>query len=130
MIRVSPTRARSTRTYLEQIFSLVDRPSAAADAKAVMALETDVAKAQWPAADLRDAVKRYNKYPFAKLAAGVPRLRLGRVGEGAESDRRRGRDGRSAVVLQGLCRAGVVGAALGLESLARGAADFGRSASI
>ena len=58
--------------YLETIYTLIGRPDPAGDAKAVMALETEVAKAQWPAADLRDPVKRYNKFTLQKLAAEMP----------------------------------------------------------
>jgi putative endopeptidase len=58
--------------YLEKIYTLLGRPDPAGDAKAVMALETEVAKAQWPAADLRDPVKRYNKFTLQKLAAEMP----------------------------------------------------------
>ena len=58
--------------YLEQIYTLIGRPDPAGDAKAVMALETEVARAQWPAADLRDPVKRYNKFTLQKLAAEMP----------------------------------------------------------
>ena len=58
--------------YLQTIFTLIKRADPAGDAKAVVALETEVAKAQWPAADLRDPVKRYNKYTLARLAEEMP----------------------------------------------------------
>jgi putative endopeptidase len=60
------------QAYLQKIFSLVDRSNPAADAKAVLALEVEVAKVQWPAAELRDAVKRYNKYTLATLSGEMP----------------------------------------------------------
>ena len=69
--KLADTRA-AYQAYLETIFKLVDRPSPAADAKAVAALETELARAQWTAAELRDPVKRYNKYTFAQLAAEMP----------------------------------------------------------
>ena len=58
--------------YLQTIFTLIKRADPAGDAKAVVALETEVAKAQWPAADLRDPVKRYNKYTLARLGEEMP----------------------------------------------------------
>ena len=60
--------------YLQQIYTLIGRPDPAGDAKAVMALETEVARAQWPAADLRDPVKRYNKFTLQTLARPTARV--------------------------------------------------------
>ncbi len=53
--------------YLEKIFTLAGRPAAAADAKAVMDLETQFAKAQWTKVENRDPVKTHNVYTIAKL---------------------------------------------------------------
>jgi putative endopeptidase len=58
--------------YLEKIFMLAGRPSAAADAKAVFDLETELAKIQWTQVESRDAVKTYNKYPVSKIVAEMP----------------------------------------------------------
>jgi len=58
--------------YLEKIFTLAGRAGAAAEAKAVMALETDLAKIQWTQVESRDAVKTYNKMATAKLPAEMP----------------------------------------------------------
>ncbi len=58
--------------YLEKVFTLAGRPRAAADAKAVFDLETDLAKIQWTQVESRDAVKTYNKYPVAKLVSEMP----------------------------------------------------------
>jgi putative endopeptidase len=69
--KLAETRAQYA-AYLEKVFTLVGRPSAAADAKAVVALETAIANVQWPAADTRDAVKSYNKYAFAALLTEMP----------------------------------------------------------
>ena len=60
------------QAYLAKIFTLLGRADPAADASAVVALETEVAKAQLPAAELRDPVKRYNPYTLAKLTAEMP----------------------------------------------------------
>ena len=58
--------------YLTKVFTLAGRPNAAADAKAVMALETELAKVQWTQVESRDAVKTYNKYPVHKVVAEMP----------------------------------------------------------
>ena len=58
--------------YLEKIFTLAGRPHAAADAKAVFDLETELAKIQWTQVESRDAVKTYNKYPVSKIVAEMP----------------------------------------------------------
>ena len=58
--------------YLTKIFTLAGRPTAAADAKAVMDLETALAKIQWTQVESRDAVKTYNKYPITKVVAEMP----------------------------------------------------------
>jgi predicted metalloendopeptidase len=58
--------------YLERVFTLTGRPNAAADARAVLALETALAKVQWTNVESRDAVKTYNKYPIAKLIQEMP----------------------------------------------------------
>ncbi|MCR4373861.1 MAG: M13 family metallopeptidase, partial [Acidobacteria bacterium] len=58
--------------YLEKIFTMAGRADAAAAAKAVMGLETDLAKIQWTQVESRDAVKTYNKVATAKLPADMP----------------------------------------------------------
>ena len=58
--------------YLTDIFTLAGRPNAAESAKAVMDLETALAKIQWTPAESRDAVKTYNKYPIRKVIDEMP----------------------------------------------------------
>ena len=58
--------------YLEQVFRLTGRPNAAADARAVLGLETALAKVHWTNVESRDAVKTYNKYAIAKLVQDMP----------------------------------------------------------
>jgi putative endopeptidase len=58
--------------YLQKIFTLAGRPDPAGAAKAVMALETDLAKIQWTQVESRDAVKTYNKVATAKLPTEFP----------------------------------------------------------
>jgi len=59
-------------TYVEQMMDLAGDRRAARDAKAVVALETALAKVQWTKVQNRDPLKTYNKYPYAKLAGLAP----------------------------------------------------------
>jgi predicted metalloendopeptidase len=58
--------------YLETIFTLAGRPNAAADARAVLALETELARVQWTNVESRDALKTHNRYPVSKLRDDAP----------------------------------------------------------
>jgi len=58
--------------YLTTIFTLARRPQPDADARAVLALETELARAQWTQVESRDAVKTYNKMPLASLDTDMP----------------------------------------------------------
>jgi putative endopeptidase len=58
--------------YLTKIFTLAGRPRASDEAKAVMALETELARIQWTQVESRDVVKSYNKYPVTKAVAEFP----------------------------------------------------------
>jgi predicted metalloendopeptidase len=60
------------RAYLQRVFSLAGRANPAGDARLVMNVETSLARAQWTLVESRDAVKTFNKYPLAKLAAEMP----------------------------------------------------------
>ena len=60
-------------TYLRELLTLAGRPDAAASAKNVLALETRLARAQWPKEELRDPVKAYNPFDVpgaSKLTPG------------------------------------------------------------
>ena len=57
---------------LTKFFTMVGRQNAAADAKAVLALETQMASIRWTPAESRDAVKTYNKLAFAKFDTEYP----------------------------------------------------------
>jgi len=59
--------------HVEKMLGLAGDASAAADAKAVLALETGMAKAQWSKVENRDPIKTYNKVEIAKLGTLVPR---------------------------------------------------------
>src|SRR5690606_2211503 len=58
--------------YLERIFTMAGRTDAAADAKAVLDLETALARAQWTSVENRDAVKTYNPMPLTQIVTRMP----------------------------------------------------------
>ncbi|MGH9313784.1 MAG: M13 family metallopeptidase [Vicinamibacterales bacterium] len=58
--------------YLARLFTLTGRSSAAADARAVVALEIELARAQWSPADSRDAARTYNRFTLAQLSSEMP----------------------------------------------------------
>ena len=58
--------------HVEKMLSLAGDKNAAKDAKDILALETDIAKAQWTKVELRDPQKAYNKIDIAKLDSVAP----------------------------------------------------------
>jgi putative endopeptidase len=58
--------------HVEKMLSLAGDKSATKDAKDILALETDIAKAQWTKVELRDPQKAYNKIDIAKLDTVAP----------------------------------------------------------
>lgn len=58
--------------YLTRTFTLAGRAEPAAAAKAVLDLETQLAKIQWTQVESRDAVKTYNKMALAKVVTDMP----------------------------------------------------------
>ncbi|MGB9107813.1 MAG: M13 family metallopeptidase [Telluria sp.] len=69
-------RLVDTRTkylaHIEKMLTMAGHKDAAAEAKAILALETEIAKAQWSAVENRDPVKGYNKMKAADLAKLAP----------------------------------------------------------
>ncbi|MCR8704386.1 M13 family metallopeptidase, partial [Weissella cibaria] len=55
------------QTYLTRLFTLTGEKDAEAQARAVIALETALAKAQWSKVENRDPLKTYNKLNVAAL---------------------------------------------------------------
>lgn len=53
--------------HIEKMLTLAGHKDAAKKAAQILALETELAKVQWSRVELRDPVKAYNKFPFAKL---------------------------------------------------------------
>jgi putative endopeptidase len=58
--------------HIEKMLSLAGAKNAAADAAAVLAFETKLAKIQWSKVETRDPVKAYNKVDIAKMATVAP----------------------------------------------------------
>ena len=58
--------------HVTKMLTLAGNASAAADAKAIVALETEMAKIQWTKVQLRDPVKAYNKIALDKLPKLAP----------------------------------------------------------
>ncbi|MEY4188630.1 MAG: Neutral endopeptidase [Planctomycetota bacterium] len=62
------------RTYITRLFELAEIPDGAAAADQIIQLETALADIQWSRTELRDAEKRYNLMPAAKLATTAPAI--------------------------------------------------------
>jgi putative endopeptidase len=58
--------------HVEKMLSLAGDKDAAKNARDILALETELAKAQWTKVELRDPQKAYNKIEIAKLDALAP----------------------------------------------------------
>jgi predicted metalloendopeptidase len=69
--RLADTRAKYL-THVEKMLALAGHQNAGAEAKAIVALETEIAKAQWSAVENRDPVKGYNKMKVAELKTLAP----------------------------------------------------------
>jgi predicted metalloendopeptidase len=69
--KLSDARAKYL-AHLEKTLSMAGDKNAAADAKAILDLETEIAKVQWTKVELRDPVKAYNKVDLAKMAELAP----------------------------------------------------------
>ncbi|MDR3419541.1 MAG: M13 family metallopeptidase [Nevskia sp.] len=59
--------------HIATMLGLAGDKAAADDAKAILALETDLARAQWTKVENRDPVKTYNKVELPRLNALAPR---------------------------------------------------------
>jgi predicted metalloendopeptidase len=60
------------REYLVQVFTMAGKTDPAMRADRILAMETEVAKAHWPAEETRDLDKTYNKLSRADLAQLAP----------------------------------------------------------
>ncbi|MFC4929393.1 M13 family metallopeptidase [Massilia sp. GCM10023247] len=75
-LKLDDKRMLDARTKYEahvaKILTLAGEKNAAAQAKAIVDFETELAKVQWTKVENRDPVKRYNKMSVAELAALTP----------------------------------------------------------
>jgi putative endopeptidase len=69
--RLSEVRAKYQQ-HVEKMLALAGHAHAAEEAAQIVALETDIARAQWSAVENRDPVKTYNKLSLAELKALMP----------------------------------------------------------
>jgi predicted metalloendopeptidase len=58
--------------YVEHMLSMSGDKNAAANAKAIVDFETEIAKVQWTKVELRDPIKAYNKVNLADLGTLAP----------------------------------------------------------
>ena len=76
------------RAYVERALTMIGFPAPAKNADAVLAFETAVAKASWPAADRRDIDKINNPMSIAELQAYAPGLNWDQLLTGAGISKR------------------------------------------
>jgi len=67
----APQKAKY-EAYVARMLTLAKWPEPAANAKAIVALETEIAKVSWSRAEQRDDNKMYNAYETAKLSGLAP----------------------------------------------------------
>jgi predicted metalloendopeptidase len=69
--KLADTRAKYL-AHVEKMLALAGHQDAAAEAASIVALETEIARAQWTAVENRDSVKVYNKFKVAQLKTVMP----------------------------------------------------------
>ncbi|HEY8615788.1 M13 family metallopeptidase [Phenylobacterium sp.] len=69
--RFAPQK-QAYEAYVAKMLGLAGWPSPAANAKAIVALETEIARVSWTRAERRDDDKTYNPYDLTKLTADAP----------------------------------------------------------
>ncbi|MEO8811557.1 MAG: M13-type metalloendopeptidase [Caulobacteraceae bacterium] len=67
----APQKAKY-QSYVSQMLRAVDWPDAEEQAKAIVAMETDIARVSWTRGEQRDPVKTYNPMSPAELATSAP----------------------------------------------------------
>ena len=70
--------------YVARLLRLADWPQAESNAKAIVALETEIAKVSWTRAERRDEDKTYNPFKTEDLAAFAPGFNWNAYLEGAD----------------------------------------------
>jgi putative endopeptidase len=66
------SQKQAYQAYVAKMLTLAGWPEPAANAKAIVDLETEIAQASWTRAEQRDDDKTYNPYDLGKLAADAP----------------------------------------------------------
>jgi predicted metalloendopeptidase len=88
-VKLAATRAKY-QTHVAKILQLAGDKDAEAKARAIVAFETGLAKAQWTKVELRDPNKNYNRMDVAQLTALTPgydwKTALGAAGVGNKVD--------------------------------------------
>ena len=69
--KIAETRSKYLQ-HLTNVLTLAGEQNAAARAKAILAFETEIAKAHWTQVESRDATKTYNKMTVAELEKTAP----------------------------------------------------------
>ena len=69
--KLADTRAKY-QVHVEKLLALAGDKNAAANAKAIVDFETELAKVQWTKVENRDPVKTYNKVELAEMAKIAP----------------------------------------------------------
>jgi predicted metalloendopeptidase len=69
--RLADVRAKY-QSHIEKTLALAGHKDAAQEAAQIVALETEIARAQWSAVENRDPIKTYNKIPVAQLKTLMP----------------------------------------------------------
>jgi len=69
--KLADTRAKYQQ-HVEKMLTLAGGKNAVAQAKAIVELETELAKVQWTKVENRDPIKTYNKVAFTELASVAP----------------------------------------------------------
>ncbi len=62
------------QVHLEKMLTMAGHKEAAAEAKQIVDFETEIAKIQWTAVELRDPIKAYNKLNLEQLKALAPNM--------------------------------------------------------
>ncbi|MFZ3289338.1 MAG: M13-type metalloendopeptidase [Telluria sp.] len=70
-VKLADARAKY-QVHVEKMLALAGDKDAAANAKAILELETELAKVQWTKVENRNPVKTYNKVELAKMADMAP----------------------------------------------------------
>jgi putative endopeptidase len=72
LVKSYADKLKAYEAYIAQALTMAGYPSPAANARAIVALETQIAKVSWTRAQRRDPVKTYNPMGEAQVAAYAP----------------------------------------------------------